>query len=218
MDNVFQNYDGQNWKRKELIIILNQDDMDQNLWKQRAMRSREVIIYQLPEKMTLGECLNYGVKKSRFGIVAKFDDDDYYAPNYLTRQMEAMNNTNADVVCKRKVFMYFEKDKTLAVHLPEIGNKKFITTCSGIKGATLVFKKKIFEKVKFPALNCGEDTIFISNCIKKNYKVYVTDKYNYVCLRRKVPGHHTWIIKDDTLMKESRFVWKADHYKSLVAK
>ena len=41
-----------------------------------------VRVYQLHEKATLGDCLNYGVIKSKYDIIAKLDDDDYYGPNY----------------------------------------------------------------------------------------------------------------------------------------
>ncbi|WP_425566839.1 glycosyltransferase [Paenibacillus hodogayensis] len=62
----------------------------------------------------LGECLNFGISKSRYETIAKCDDDDYYAPNYLAQQVNTLERKNADLVCKRTVFMYFEKSKTLA--------------------------------------------------------------------------------------------------------
>jgi peptidoglycan/xylan/chitin deacetylase (PgdA/CDA1 family) len=215
MENVFDNYENQDWEEKELIIILNRDDMDVNKWKERARQSQSVTIYQLPEQLTLGACLNYGIKKSKYDIIAKFDDDDYYSPHYLTRQMKAIKNTKADVVCKRTVFMYFENDKTLSIHLPHTENR-FVSSQGGIKGATLVFKKKILEKVKMPDLNVSEDYEFIKKCLKRNYKVYATDKNSYACLRRTKRGHHTWDIKNEDLMQESEFFCKTEDYKPVL--
>ncbi len=100
---------------KELIIILNKDDMDIEMWKERSKGNENVSIYQLPEEKTLGECLNFGIEKARYNIVAKFDDDDYYSPYYLTEAMQIFLTTDAQVVGKGKAFMYFEKEKLLTL-------------------------------------------------------------------------------------------------------
>lgn len=215
MENVFENYERQEWYEKELIIVLNQDDMDRSIWENRAKHSQGVTVFQLPEKTTLGECLNYGISHSKHDIIAKFDDDDYYTSNYLHQQMEALIHMKADLVCKRTVYVYFESNQTLAVHMPRHENK-FATNAGGIKGSTLVFKKKIIDKVKFPKLNLSEDYEFIKKCLKRKYKVYLTDKCNYTCLRSAVMGHHTWNIRDDNLLRRSEIICHTDDYKPLI--
>jgi glycosyltransferase involved in cell wall biosynthesis len=213
MENVFQNYENQVWKEKELIIILNRDDINIDEWHKRAKFSQGVSIYQLPEECTLGECLNFGIKKATFDFIAKFDDDDYYAPNYLTQSMEYLYKTNADLVGKRTIFIYFEDKKILAIHKPGKENK-FVN--HGLKGATLIFKKSVSKKVSFPKLNLGEDTFFIRQCIKNNYKVYSIGKENYVCLRTSKTGHHTWNVNNESLLKKSLIVCKTDDYKPFI--
>ncbi|GGF97978.1 polysaccharide deacetylase family protein [Paenibacillus abyssi] len=217
IENVFKNYERQDVKEKELIVILNRDDMDQKKWEQRAKGSQGVSIYRLPESTSLGGCLNYGVRKSKYDLIAKFDDDDYYASKYLKRQIREIEKQKADIVCKRSVFVYFEKDKKLAVHLHGEENK-FVFTPGGIKGATLVFKKKIQQKVKFPELNVSEDYQFIKASVQKGYKVYTTDKYNYACIRRKTPGHHTWRVRDDSLLGRSKLICKTSDFKPYIQK
>ncbi|MFQ6585398.1 glycosyltransferase family 2 protein [Priestia megaterium] len=213
LENVFQNYESQVCKEKEIIIILNQDDMDINKWEVRAKFSRGVSIYQLSEELTLGECLNFAMKKARYDFIAKFDDDDYYAPNYLIQSLEALKKMNADVVGKRTVYMYFEEEKTLVINRPGEENK-FVK--QGLKGATLIFKKEISEKIKFPKLNIGEETFFIRQCIKNKYKVYSTNKNNYVCLRISGKSHHTWNASNSLLLKKSSIVCKTEDYKPFI--
>ncbi|WP_162463010.1 polysaccharide deacetylase family protein [Paenibacillus psychroresistens] len=211
MGNVFINYETQEWKNKELIIILNKDDMDIEIWKQYAKQYWNVSVYQLPEITTLGECLNYGIEKAKYAFIAKFDDDDYYGPNYLGQGMQAFKKKDISIVVKRSVYMYFEKNKLLTVHVPGEENL-FIT--GGVKGATLLFRKKIYEKVMFPYLNRGEDTFFIKACLRYNFKIYSTTKANYVCVRRAEPGHHTWNVEDEVLMKNCTVVCKTDDYRA----
>lgn len=213
MENVFRNYENQTWKEKELIVVLNQDDINIDKWKLRARFSQNVFIYQLQEKYTLGECLNFGIKRANYDFIAKFDDDDYYSPNYLTNSMGIFHMINVDLVGKRTVYMYFEDDKTLAIHKPGKENR-YVT--QGLKGATLIFKRNVSEKVLFPKLNLGEDTFFIRECIKNGFKAYSMDKNNYVCLRASQAGHHTWNISNDILLRKSSIICKTHDYKQLI--
>src|SRR5699024_5233007 len=101
MDNIFHNYAIQTMKNKELIIILNNDDMDLNVWKKEAKQYPSVFIYQMPERMMVSDCKNYAVKKATYNHIAKFDDDDYYAPSYLQSAWNAFaKHQEADIVGK----------------------------------------------------------------------------------------------------------------------
>ncbi|MBD1381915.1 glycosyltransferase family 2 protein [Metabacillus arenae] len=214
LENVFQNYERQVQKEKELIIILNRNSMDIRKWRKRAKKSKGVTVYQLPEKTTLGECLNYGIEKAKYDYIAKFDDDDYYAPNYLLHALDALKQTNADVVGKKTLYVYVKNLKTLAVYNPGRENR-FLK--SGIMlGGTLLFKKQITEKVKFPHRNRGEDKVFLKRCKNLGLKLYSTDKCNYAYLKTATPGHHTWRITTDRLLKKSSIVCKTDDYKPLI--
>ncbi len=100
MNNIFENFSRQKWEEKELIIILNNDKMEISKWKEKALGYKNVTIYQLPQQKTLGNCLNFGIEKAKFDIVAKFDDDDYYSPYYLIEAMKIFKTTNAQLVGK----------------------------------------------------------------------------------------------------------------------
>lgn len=213
MENVFNNYERQDVKEKELIIILNRDDMDISKWEIRASRSHHVSVYQLPEKTKLGECLNYGIQRAKYGIVAKMDDDDYYGPEYLSQQLKALRSSQADVVCKTKVFLYFEDDENLFLHLPKWRVNKLLSKAGSVKGSTLVFPKKTWETVNFPHKNLGEDNSFLKGCLQQNLKVYTTDQYHYVCLRRQ-ERYHTWKVRNHYLRKESQFICMTTDYKA----
>jgi glycosyltransferase involved in cell wall biosynthesis len=212
IENVFQNYENQVWKEKELIIILNKDDMEIAKWEERAKQSQGVSVYQLPEVTRLGECLNYGINKAKYDFIAKFDDDDYYAPNYLAQSMKALKEMNADIVGKATYYMYFKDFKTLVLYKPGHENK-FRT---GLKGATLFFKKKIIEKVRFPNKNFGEDAVFVKGCKKQGFRLYSTDRCNYACLRTSTAGYHTWDRSTEWLLGKSTVLCETNDYKSIV--
>lgn len=215
MENVFENFDRQTMKKKEFIIILNGKDMDAAKWLVRAARSKDVSVYKMPY-LTLGECLNFGIEKSRYNTIAKFDDDDYYAPNYLARQVRYLQRKGADMVCKRTVFMYFEEEKTLGINLAHMKEKRFIQRNKGVKGSTLVFRVKLWNHVKFHPINVGEDTLFIKECLEKKFKIFATDRYNYLYVRKN-EKHHTWKARNEKLMNKSKLLYVLEGYKQALA-
>ncbi|GAA0373688.1 glycosyltransferase [Paenibacillus motobuensis] len=199
IENAFGNYDAQTWKAKELIIILNNDGMNIEKYRRRARKRENVSVYQLPENTSLGECLNFGVDKSMFNYVAKFDDDDYYAPDYLTDAMHAFQKSNADIVGKRTHYVYLEASNLLVLRYPKNENS-FV---SSLSGATLVIRKAVFDKVRFPDRDLGEDSRFCRECDKLGLKMFSDYKYNFVAIRRENAEDHTWPITEQKLISLS---------------
>ncbi|SFE08643.1 Glycosyl transferase family 2 [Bacillus sp. OV194] len=223
MEEVFLNFDRQQDVEKELIIILNKDNMDAEKWKERAADSSNISIYQLPSDTTLGECLNFGVEKAKFSHIAKFDDDDYYSPYYLLDSLQSLRNSQASVVGKTSIFMYF-KDQSL---LTEFNPNKFGGAVAKneetynnhlLMGGTLVFKKEVFNTVKFSSTNIAEDSAFCKSCIENGIPLYSATKDNYVYLRSYEPESHTWRIKNNTILKFCSVIAKTDDFRPYITK
>ena len=197
MKNVFDNYERQDFKKKEMIVVLNNDNMSLAEWLRVAKQYENVKVFKLDEKITLGKCLNFGVLQSKYDFIAKFDDDDYYGPKYLSDSIKACDSTDADVVGKGASFVYFKKSKTLAIRFLEKENKYV----KHMDGPTFLIKKKVFDKVKFANIPSGVDTQFSKDCIRNGFKIYSTNKYHHVYMRHKSPNEHTWRIRDKDLLK-----------------
>ncbi|GJM73948.1 hypothetical protein HMSSN036_61640 [Paenibacillus macerans] len=95
--------------------------------------------------------------------------------------MKALNRSNADVVGKRAYLAYLEAKKLLVLRFPKQQNK-FVGV---VAGGTILFKRRVFDRVRFPHVSLGEDVSFLSRCRAKGYKVYAPDPYNYVQIRKK---------------------------------
>ncbi|MBS4194931.1 glycosyltransferase [Lederbergia citri] len=216
MNNIFENFERQKWEKKELIIILNKDDMEIEKWQKRSKCYENVSIYQLSEEKTLGDCLNFGIEMAQYDIVAKFDDDDYYSPYYLTEAMEIFTTTNAQLVGKGISFMYFEKDNLLTLRILGSENK---AGKSGLKGGTLIFRKEIYPKIKFPSIKgSGEDSKFVVMCKRNNVKIHTTSRYNYVYIRRANNNFHTYKRSNKTLKQKSQIIGKISDYIPVITK
>ncbi|WP_440604047.1 glycosyltransferase [Bacillus sp. GB_SG_008] len=210
IENVFRNYEQQVWRDKELIIILNKDTMDLNKWKKKAVSYHNIRVYQLHEQATLGDCLNFGVEKSKYNHIAKFDDDDYYGPYYLAHAMHEFKNTEISVLGKSSYYVYFKNKKALML----VSNTEKAFTDS-VAGATLIFKKEVFKKVQFEKVNRAEDYFFIDSCKKNGFKIYSTDKHNFAVVRHDTEKH-TWKLSDEDFMQWGEMIANTDDFRSFV--
>lgn len=196
MKRLFTNYNRQIYKNKELIIILNNNKLELNKYKKAAKQYRNVRIYSMPDHKSLGSCLNYGVKLSKHSFIAKFDDDDYYAPNYLTESMQILLKTNAEIVGKRAHFMKLGDKNLLLFRYYKMANKYV----SLVQGATLLVKRHVFSKIAFPNQNRGECVKFCADCLAKGFRIYSGSQYNFVAIRKRNSKNHTWIVSDKYLL------------------
>lgn len=202
MRNIFNNYLNQSITNKELIIILNNNFINIEKWIVNSKSYDNVRIYQLSSKVSLGDCLNYAVEKSNYDIIAKFDDDDIYHCNYLIDSLETFNYTNANIVGKSTIYVYFENNNTLAILNPNNENKYV----ERVHGATLTVNKNVFDKIKFQNVNIGEDVKFCKDCNKNSYKIFSTNKNYYVYIRHS--NNHTWSINNNYLMRQCKIIGK----------
>lgn len=208
MENVILSYLRQNYHPKELIIVLNNNDMSVEEWQARVEGYPEINVLQVDERISLGECYNSAVKHTKFNYIAKFDDDDYYAPNYLTGEMVAFSYTYADIVGKSCRFIYFQNISTLAYHeaSPEFSYVPYVI------GATMIIKKEVFQHIKFRDITIGEDSEFQKDCQAAGRQIFSVDRYNYVTIRHHSPEPHTNPLGDYEYLSYCIRTWKTRDY------
>ncbi|WP_341283022.1 glycosyltransferase family A protein [Paenibacillus sp. FSL H8-0537] len=197
---LMANYKRQRYKSKELIVVLNKDSMNLKNYLRKYKQRKDILLYQLPEKKSLGYCLNYAIIKANHAYISRFDDDDYYSPFYLNTMMHALRKSKTDIVGKRACLIYLESSSRLLLRHPKEQNRYV----EQIAGATLLCSKKIFNKVRFRPVSLGETVGFLRRCKRKGYNVYSTDCFHYVTRRRAQKDSHTWKISDRKLISQSK--------------
>lgn len=190
IDSVFANYLRQKYPNKELCIVLNDETMPIDDWVEKAQSYPDIQVFELSSQVSLGECFNFGVAQTKSSYVAKFDDDDYYAPHFLDASLAVARSTKADIVGKSCRFVYFELDSTLAIY--EGGGEN--QAVEYVAGATMVIKRDVFKRLRFPDINEGDDSQFQKECLKQGFRIYSGDRYNYVTVRRADSQSHTFQI------------------------
>ncbi|MFE1244705.1 glycosyltransferase [Fictibacillus sp. NPDC058756] len=217
IDNIFENYHKQTFEPKELIIVLNHDGMDIKKWREKASVYKNVSVYQLPQDISLGSCINFAVEKTRFDIIANFEDDDYYSSTYLQKSVENLRKLKVDVIGKTSVYIYLKNRQILAVFNPNNENQfVHVQRSFGkqyLQGGTLVFKKKVHEKVKFADQIKELDRVFSMDCVRNGFKVYSSTKDDFVYIRSDDEGQHTWKVPVEIIINVSQVIAKTSNFK-----
>ncbi|MBY4602597.1 glycosyltransferase [Bacillus rugosus] len=202
IENLFNNVRHQTYQNLELIIILNKNSMNAEEWKQKFSSLHfPVTILQLDENISLGDCLNEGIHRSTGEIIAKFDDDDYYAPHYIEDMLHSMEYSGADIVGKSEYYVYLEERELLILKKVGSGAERY---SDFISGATLVFKKDVFVSLGgFSNRNRGEDSDFLKRAKENGKVIYSNDTWNFCVFRRANIETHTWNITADDMLRNS---------------
>ncbi|WP_424767720.1 glycosyltransferase [Paenibacillus sp. sgz302251] len=212
---MLNNYERQRWGNKEWIVVVNNDKADLSRYQQLAARLKHVRVYRLPSRYTLGSCLNFASALAKHSYIAKMDDDEYYAPNYLTDMMRAFRKSGADVVGKRAYFIHLSGKSLLIQRF--FTQNRFVSI---LAGGTLVYKKSVWKRVKFSNHSLGEDVTFCRACRRKGYKLYAGNFYNFCALRRKQSNSHTWKKTDQEFLShpQTRIIARGNNYKKYVVR
>lgn len=195
INNLFRNYYNQLFPTKELIIIINSDELNINDFS-NYIKDNNIKIFKLPSIATLGECLNFGIEKCNYRFIAKFDDDDYYGPYYLNEYYKLFSYNQCDIIGKSRTYYYLEKNKQLM--LKKIGSENKYT--KSIMGSTICFKKYIFNSVKFKNISSREDYHFNKDCINNGYKIFSSSSYNHIVFKHSDNNKHTFLSNIDILI------------------
>jgi cellulose synthase/poly-beta-1,6-N-acetylglucosamine synthase-like glycosyltransferase len=214
LQNILNNYLRQDFSPKELIIIVNNNAINLEHWRRQAFQYPHVKILRIDEKIGQGACLNYAANQAIYDYVAKFDDDDYYAPAYLNNAVAALENSGAGVVGKASWFLYFEGSRTLALFAPGRENS-FVDK---VTGATMVIRKDVVKLIRFRNLNAGEDVEFCRDCVRNNIRIYSTDRFNFVGIRRSNIVSHTWQDSEARILQDCQVIAHTDDYHSIASR
>jgi cellulose synthase/poly-beta-1,6-N-acetylglucosamine synthase-like glycosyltransferase len=186
--NVKLNFEQQLYENVEMIVMLQASSNDFKDIKKELEKDSRIKVRKQLVKDSLGKTFNKGLKYCKGDFVAKFDDDDMYGPNYISDSIDAFNYTDADVVGKYGVFVYDEGTGNFYYRNKGSSNRYLQI----VMGATIIAKREVFESVSFPDRTTGEDTEFLRRCLAKKMKIFSSNPFNWVLVRKKEEGFHTW--------------------------
>lgn len=207
IDRIVKNLSQQVYPNVEVIVIAQKYTDEQLSELEHKINNsgkifKSVQVIRNDSEDTLGKRLNQGISLSKGEYVAKFDDDDFYFPNYLQDMLIPFKFGEYGIVGKKEIFIYLEsQDKTFVRYK----GQRHIET-NFLTGATLVFSRKALSQLSFGDLNRGEDSNILEQAKKLKIKMYVTDPFNFVVYRSKEIGNHTWQVEDTFFTEKGIYI------------
>jgi glycosyltransferase involved in cell wall biosynthesis len=167
----------QDYPRRELIIVDDGTDPVADLIPDHP----SIRYVQLAEKRSIGAKRNRACELAKGKLIMFWDDDDWYAPNRITRQVMPILEGRADITCLYNSLMFWFPTRQFWACTPQLYDRMFLR---GIHGGTITFWKLLWGKeVLFPDTSLAEDVAFVVMAIKHGARIEKLesgDTYFYV--------------------------------------
>lgn len=165
---MFRCFQSQKWKNKRLVLI-----DEENPPGPLPSNVDHIVV---AKGTSIGEKLNVGVEASHTDYFHKWDDDDWYAPDFLTTLLNPLLiHPKTISIVNRHLVLLVKEWKMYAMPFPTLG------------GGTICFDYNVWKQRGFKDLSFGEDQDFYLN---RNSVITLTpNPLNYVLVRH---GSNTW--------------------------
>jgi glycosyltransferase involved in cell wall biosynthesis len=189
---LYSAINNQTWSDIEWLV--DDDSLEPSRFMQE-IADRRVHYSHDPIRRSIGEKRNRLVARAKGHYIVHFDDDDYYAPQYITHMVSFLHANNADL-CKLSGFFLLYKDANTfgywdlliktGIHfrwanemlepivLSEGNNSKLAQAHLGF-GFSYVYKRSVWDSIRFPDINWNEDGEFIRAAIETKAIVLAAD-------------------------------------------
>jgi glycosyltransferase involved in cell wall biosynthesis len=145
----------QTYRNRELIVIDDGTDSIADLVRDEP----GVRYYRITGRLRIGAKRNRACAEARGELIAQWDDDDWYAPDRLTRQAAPILRDEADVTGLENRFVLQMPDRRFWTLDPRLHRSMFV---GDVHGGTLVFRRAIWMAgVRYPEVDLAEDARFL---------------------------------------------------------
>jgi len=190
----------------EVEVILTLHGIPANLpTVQRAIAGFEhpLTVVEVSRDVTFGEALNRGAAQASGDYLAKWDDDDWYGPEFLADLTMAAHYSGADVVGCLMQQVYLE-EINLTIQRPGGESERF---SRHISGATLLMNRDTFRAVGgFHPIPRHVDTSFLRVLEAHGGRIYRTHGMN--CMVHRRSAGHTWNQPVTSFIRAASRQWR----------
>ena len=143
----------QDYRDVELVIV---DDGKRSV--QHLIPDHPRIKYYYVDPIgSIGSKRNYACEKAKGEIIMHWDDDDWYAYDWITRTLTFIKSSNADICGLNNILFYSPLVGKFWRYKDENKDRPYIA------GATMAYKKDFWRNHPFKDIQIGEDYDYIWN-------------------------------------------------------
>jgi len=180
------------WPRLEWLV---EDDSPQPSQFMQSIADSRVHYVHDPTRRSIGEKRNRLIARAEGEYIAHFDDDDYYAPQYLQQMVLALETGHADLCKLSGFFLFYSVSGDLAywnllektgIHFKWAGNSLqpiLVTEQNNAEllqmhmgfGFSYVYRRSVWSTIQFPDQDLHEDLHFILATEKTKHVLLLPD-------------------------------------------
>jgi glycosyltransferase involved in cell wall biosynthesis len=136
---------------KELVIIDDGTDSVEDL----VPPLPSIRYHRVAGRMVLGTARNLACEMASGSMIAHWDDDDWHAPDRLSRQVRQLESGRIDLCGLTSLLLYEPaNDRAWRFTWPPRLRR-------WLAGQSLCYRRDLWERSPFPALAAGEDSAFV---------------------------------------------------------
>lgn len=141
----------QDFEEKELIIADNGIYSIEHL----IPKIENIKYYRLQSGQSLGTIRNFCCSKAQSKVIMHWDDDDFYAHDWISFQYSVLKEESADICGLSQLYFYnSDQDESWKYQYP-LEEKKWVA------GATMAYTRQFWLQNPFPQITIGEDNLFV---------------------------------------------------------
>lgn len=180
MKRALHGYLNQTHDNKQIVII---DDGATDLEDPLSMIPADELTYRKLDSTanyTLGALRNLSLKEASGDYLVQWDDDDWYHPERIKRQLTTLTEGNHDACCVSASLMH--------LNTPPYDAHPYIGVLpEGIPGS--IMHKNGFD-IRYPETRRSEDTVYLKEWMHNSYAKLPEDEYHLFI--RCYHGNNTW--------------------------
>lgn len=202
LDNVWSFLHRQVHPRVELVLVTHGFELapERLAELQAAYPLGNVVLRSAGKDVPLGGLMNIGVDAASGQYVAKMDDDNYYAPHYLSDLVRAFSWTDAQVVGKWAHYVHIGDDSGPTLLRFADAEHQFTRL---VQGGTILTPREVAATLRFEPLPRRVDTTFLDKVRAQGGRVYSGDRFNFISTRTQDATGHTWGVSTAHLLSHS---------------
>jgi glycosyltransferase involved in cell wall biosynthesis len=191
---AIQHFLRQTYRNSELVVV--HDGPDPHRAQELCAGSERIRLLELGEKTVLGRKENLGLEHARGEIICKWDDDDYYHPEFLQTAVRALGTSDEP----RLVAWQYYPVLLRGAGALRVSGLHYVLPFAG---ATLCFRRRLWQKTPFREVTMGQDWWFSQDT--RATHIYVLRPDLYIYIRH---GANAWQTQDqhhiDTFLRAQR--------------
>jgi glycosyltransferase involved in cell wall biosynthesis len=156
----------QDYPARELVVVIDPRDAAH----ERLAAEPGVRIVHAPAGASLGGRRNSGCAAALGGLLIQWDDDDWYAPDRLSVQLQPLLDGRSDITAFADTTFFDLRGWRFWRCAPALNRRLFDR--NEVHSGTLAFRRGVWERhARYPPTSLGEDAGFLARAVRNGARL-----------------------------------------------